>query len=183
MASKRKPEGQEQAGSQEQSSPEALGQTRARAVTTLTVKQRVAHIRGIMERLEWRRGVTGDDLAEQWGLSIKSIEAHASEASRQIVGDKDESARDITAGAVQLLQQALQAGDARAFKMMGDLLADISGAKAPARQEIAAAILDANDVTPSKARDMMRNLFSSQAAPGKQAAAEDDSDDGGSSTD
>ncbi len=174
MASKRKPEEQEQAGSQEQSQPEASGQTRARAVTTLTVRQRVAHIRGIMERLEWRRGVTGDDLAEQWGLSIKSIEAHASEASRQIVGDKDESARDITAGAVQLLQQALQAGDARAFKMMGDLLADISGAKAPARQEIAAALMDVNEATPSKARDMMRNLFSSQAAPGKQAAAEDE---------
>jgi hypothetical protein len=152
----------------------ASGLTHARVIPT--VEERIAHIVGMMERFEWVRGKSSPALAELWGLSVKTVEGNASEASRRIVGDKDETARDITIGARRLFIDAVNSGDAKGAKAIGDLWADISGAKAPTRQEIGAVIADATEATPAKAREIMNGLFSSQAAPDKQAAA-DESDE------
>lgn len=134
--------------------------TNARARTILTVKERVAHIRGIMLRLEWTRGVTGHELADEWGLSYSAVCDHAAEASRQIVGDKDEAARDITAGARQLMQLMLQSGDAKAFTAVANLLADVSGAKAPTKQEVSV-----GPVNSATAASFVREAFGEKALP------------------
>ncbi len=170
MVSKRTSEGS--GSSRELATPES---PHARAI--LTVEERIARIVDLMERFEWVRGRTAGVLAAEWGLSQSTVENYSAEAHRRIVGDKDEAIRDITAGARKLFRQMVDMGDARSAKAIGDLWADIAGAKAPARQEIAAAIVDASEATPSKAREIMRGLFASQAAPDKQAKAEDLADD------
>jgi hypothetical protein len=100
------------------------------------VRGRIAHIRGLMERLEWERGKTGYELAEVWGLSVKTVESHAAEASRSITADPAEARRDITAGCLVLMRKALANEDQKGFRAVGELLANVSGAKATAQIEL-----------------------------------------------
>lgn len=108
----------------------------ARARTILTVEQRVAHIVGMMERFEWERGKSAPVLAESWGLATATVEGHAAEAHRRVVADPDEVRRDITVGAKQLMKRAIATGDCQGWKAVGDLLASVSGAKAPEKREL-----------------------------------------------
>jgi hypothetical protein len=119
--------------------------TRARAI--LTVAERVDHIAGMMERFEWVRGKSGPKLAAEWGVTLGVVEKASSEAHRRITADKDEAERDISVGARKLFREAVALGDAKAAKLMGDLWADVSGAKAPTKQDlrVAAVALDELD--------------------------------------
>jgi len=137
------------------------------------VAQRVNIIAELMERLEWERGKTAVRLAAEWGVAVNTVEQSAAEASRRVIGDKDEAIRDITAGARALYRKAVQAGDAKAAKAIGDLWADIAGAKAPTKQETGVVLVDVGEATPAKAREIMGDLFSSEAAPDKQAARDE----------
>lgn len=100
----------------------------------------------MMERLEWVTGKSAPQLAEQWGLAVNTVEQSAAEASRQIVGSKDDAVRDITAGARQLMQRMLQANDAKAFTAVANLLADVAGAKAPTKQEHKVSAFSLDDI-------------------------------------
>lgn len=104
----------------------------ARTRTILTVEERVNHIMAMMETLTFQRGKTCRALAEEWGFVLATVEAHAAEASRRVLGDKEqareECVRDITAGARRLLRNAVIAKDAHAFKAVGSLWSDITGA-------------------------------------------------------
>lgn len=142
-----------------------------------SVAARVDHIVGMMERFEWVRGKSGPELAKLWGVALPTVEGHAAEASRRVVGDKDEAIRDITVGARRLFLEAVKKGDQKGAKAIGDLWADIAGAKAPSRQDIAAAVYDVSDATPAKAREIMKGLFSKEASPEVQAASAN-ADDG-----
>lgn len=132
----------------------------AGARTSLTVAERVGHIVGMMERLEWERGRSAPRLAEQWGLAKDTVEGHAAEAHRLVTADKDEAIRDITAGARSLMRQALQAGDQRAFAAVANLLADVSGAKAPVKQEHAI-----GPINSATAASFVREAFGEKALP------------------
>lgn len=116
------------------SEPASPSHAHTRAI--ITVEERVDHIAGMMERFEWERGKSGKVLAEQWGLSLSTVEGNAAEASRRVTGDKDEIARDITLTAKELLRSARLANDPRGAKAMMDALMDVSGARAPAKQEL-----------------------------------------------
>jgi hypothetical protein len=88
-----------------------------------------------MSELEWERGVTGIALAELWGISLSAVENYSAEASRLVTGDEHDARRDITAGARKLFRRAVSDGNAKDVKMMGDLWATVSGAKAPEKRE------------------------------------------------
>lgn len=118
-------------------------------------RERINHIVGMMERFEWVRGESAPDLAERWGLAVATVESYSAEASRRITGDPDEARRDITFGARKLFKAAVDEGNAQAAKMMGELWATVSGAKAPEKHQVGA--LDG--ATPSKARELMGELF------------------------
>lgn len=136
-------EGQEVGAGTEPASP-------APARTSLTVEERIDFIAGMMERLEWVRGKSAKQLAAQWGLAKDTVEGHAAEASRRIVGDKDEAIRDITAGARQLMRRMLDASDAKGFTSVANLLADVAGAKAPVKQEHKVAGVSLDDLSELK---------------------------------
>ncbi|MBA3913667.1 MAG: hypothetical protein H0X25_07385 [Acidobacteriales bacterium] len=125
---------------------------RARVIPT--VEQRIAHIVDLMEQFAWVRGKTAGLLAADWGLSQSTVENYSAEAHRRIVGDKDEAIRDITLGARKLLKQAVEMGACRDFAAVANILADVSGAKAPTRQEVAV-----ETISPATAREVMADLF------------------------
>jgi hypothetical protein len=125
----------------------------ARAIPT--VEERVAHIVGIMERLEWERGKTGPKLAAEWGVSLSVVEKASAEASRRCTADAEEVRRDISVGGRQLMRDAVRDGRAGDFTKVGELLASVSGAKAAEKHLVGAL----EGATPSKAREVMSELF------------------------
>jgi len=139
----------------------ADGHTSARAI--LTVEQRVAHIVGMMERFEWVRGKSGPVLAEKWGLSLSVVEKASAEAHRRVTASKDDAERDITLGARKLFLEAVANGDAKAAKMMGDLWADVAGAKAPEKRELSGSV-GVGEVSPATAAELVRKKFGGHAA-------------------
>jgi hypothetical protein len=134
----------------------------AGARTSLTVAERVAYIVGMMERLEWERGRSARKLAELWGLAKDTVEGHAAEAHRLVTADKDEAVRDITIGARKLFREAVQSGDAKSAKAIGDLWADVAGARAPTKQEIEARVTEG--ASPAEAARLVREQFGEKAS-------------------
>lgn len=117
----------------------------ARARTILTVEERITHIMGMMARLEWVRGKSAHPLAEEWGLAVGTVENHSTEAHRRLMSP--EAYDDIKAllihGSVELFRSAVVEGDRTGGRAIGDLLASITGAKAP--QKIDATVNGSDD--------------------------------------
>lgn len=120
-----------------------------------TVAERVSFVADLMESLQWVRGKTGLAIANAWGLSESALKTYAAEASRLVTADADDARRDITAGCRKLFRDAVFDGDAKSAKAVGELWADVAGAKAPEKHQIGA--LD--DLTPAKAREVMAEMF------------------------
>jgi hypothetical protein len=97
--------------------------------------ERVDYIVDLMERLEWRRGKTAPELAAIWGVSVSAVENYSAEASRRVTADPDEARRDITAGCRKLFRDAVNEGDAKSARAVGELWATVSGAKAAEKHE------------------------------------------------
>ena len=132
---------------------------------------RLAHICEIMRAFKWRRGKTGPELAEEWGLSLVSVERLSAEASKRIkaeVTDKDYVTATVCGTLEKIMSDAR--GDAdrvitleteRGLKQESPNVsrkvavdaaktwAEISGAKAPTQVE---------DVTPKNERDSVDTL-------------------------
>ena len=127
---------------------------------------RINRMVAMMERLEWVRGVTGPELAEEWGFAIETIEKDAAEASRRVrLSVEPGTAReDIAAGCKRLFREAIAASDAKSAKAVGDLWAMVSGAKAAERHEFE---VTAN---PEKAAALVRSTF------GEHASSDEESD-------
>jgi hypothetical protein len=132
-----------------------------------TVAERVTHIAGMMEQLEWNGRDSLRSLSAEWGLAESTIKNYSAEASRLVTGDADEARRDITAGARRLLRETVTAGDANGFKADATIWAEVAGAKAPEKHQIGA--LDG--ATPGKAREVMSELFGGVTPDGKTDGA------------
>lgn len=117
-----------------------------------SVSDRIDFIADIMSELQWVRGKTGKKLAKHWGLSESTLGGYAAEASRRVTAPADEIRREVTIRGLQRLAHA----DDKSFAAIGKLLADVSGANAPNKQEIA---LEAGTATPGRAKDIMALAF------------------------
>lgn len=133
----------------------------------MSVAERVDHIAGMMERLEWQRGKSARELAKTWGCSVSTVENYSAEAHRRMVADRDEAVRDISVGARRLYIDAVNNGDAKAAKMMGDLWADVAGAKAPIKQE-----LGVTAASPAAASRLVREAFGDKVIGGSEDSSE-----------
>jgi hypothetical protein len=129
----------------------------ARAIPT--VEERISHIVGMMERFEWDRGRSAPKLAAEWGLSVSTVEKHSQEASRRCTADPDEVRRDIAIGGRKLLRKAIRDEDDKAFKNVAEVLASVSGAKAPEQRIITSA------ASPTEAARLVREAFGENATP------------------
>ncbi len=110
---------------------------KAKPVSPREVASRVDTIVGLMQRDEWRQGVTGPELAKVWNVTVQTAENYATEASRRvvylarIVENPDELKTDVT----KVLMRSLHAAhDERArgdVARIGDIVTKIVGAQAP----------------------------------------------------
>ncbi len=139
-----------------------------------SIEDRLAHIVGMMERLEWQRGKSAPMLAEQWGLAVGTVENDSAEASRRVTADASEVRRDITLGGRRLLKEALENGQARDFATIGKLLADVSGANAPQQHQFGTL-----DATPEGAARLVRERFGTHGAIPEKAVVPDGADGSG----
>lgn len=90
---------------------------------TPSVAQRVDFIAGLMEDLLYDGVKTLEILAEMWGVAESTLKNASAEASRRVTGDAESARRDISAGARRLYRQAVEEGDAKGAKAIGELWA------------------------------------------------------------
>jgi hypothetical protein len=126
------------------------------------VEARVEYIEGLMSQLLWERGKSARRLAELWQTPLSTVQNYSAEASRHVSGDADEARRDITVGARRLLRDAIQNGDALAFKQVADVWATVSGAKAPEQHHVVTETAEPKDVA-----RLVREAFGEKALPKK----------------
>jgi hypothetical protein len=144
-----------------------------------SVSERVSVIADMMSELQWVKGKTGKLIAKHWGLSVSTVEGYSAEASRSLNSprDREEAKALLMTGAFNAFREAILAGDAKSAKMMGDLLADVTGASEPVKQELTHTL---GDSTPKTAREIMSAVFKgdvgSEAANPVDAESEEDSD-------
>lgn len=136
-----------------------------------SVSDRVDYIADIMSELRWARGKSGRLIAKRWGLAQSTVDGYASEASRKIVVDREAASRDITVIASKLMLESARAGDTNGVWKMADILAKVSGANAPTKQEN---VISLGESTPKTAREIMSTVF--KGGVGEGAAEDQDSE-------
>lgn len=124
---------------------------------TPETEARLAEMCDVMRDLRWRRGKSGPEYAERWGLSVTRVEHLASEAWKRVAAELDAVQAKATIGTL-LERVALEAyEDSRTAQMLvtengtrqespnayrrivvdaGKTLADVLGAKAPTKTEL-----------------------------------------------
>jgi hypothetical protein len=145
----------------------SLAHARTHDIKPETVRERVAYIVELMSELEWDGRASIHALSEAWELSESAIKQYSAEASRLVTGDEETARRDITAGCRRLFKRAVAGDDAKAARAVGELWAQVSGAKAPEKHQHG--LLD--EISPNKAREVMAGLFGA-VTPDAQPALE-----------
>lgn len=103
------------------------------------VAERVNLIAQVMREGLWVRGVTGKDLAVEWGLHQKTVEDDAAEAWRRVCAEANDATLMQPTIAGTLAVALAQAADSHKFKevaSLGDTLSKIIGARAPERKHV-----------------------------------------------
>lgn len=126
------------------------------------VESRVEFISDLMEDMVWHRGKSAKILAKRWGLSKGTVENNASEASRRVTADAETVRRTITAQGTKLMTDAFRGGKAKDWSLVSKLLAEVSGANAPVKQEIS--IND--DASPARAKELLGLAFRGNVGAG-----------------
>ena len=144
------------------------------------VDDRVDYIIGLMRDFLWVTGKTSKILADKWQLSKATIERYSAEASRQVLANRSEYHRDITTGAMKLFAQAVANNDPKGAAVIAKVLADVTGANAPVKQEIT---VDSNTINPNKAREAMAAIFAGGVGEPVKGDSSDSSDEQDSAKD
>lgn len=119
---------------------------------------RLAEMCAVMRRLEWRRGESGPEYAEKWGLSEDRVRHLAAEAWRRVkaeVMDHDSVSATVGVAIERVMREALAETKAPALIARGEhvfqespnvarkvvleaarVWSEISGAKAPSKSEL-----------------------------------------------
>jgi hypothetical protein len=95
---------------------------------------RVAHIADIMRRGAWERGVTGKELAAEWGLPATTVEHYSKEAWKRVCAEADDAAaaRPTIAGTLSVaLAQSADRRDHKSTAALADTWSRVVGARAP----------------------------------------------------
>lgn len=122
-----------------------------------TVAERVHYVFGLMCQLEYVRGKTTNELSEKWGLAVSTIENYTAEASRRIYTDPETARFNITAGCQALFKDAVARGDAKGARAVGELWANVAGAKSPELHKVDASV--EATANPDAAAALVRQLF------------------------
>jgi hypothetical protein len=138
---------------------------------------RLRHIMMLMRRLKWRTGETGVELAKQWGVSEQRVGEIAAEASKRVRAElmnHEHVGATVGSALDWALQEAVDKGDFRAIASLAKVYADAAGASAPQKVELAGKV----EATPSRAKEVMRELFTNNVtrSHGDQSGDDEDTD-------
>jgi nucleotidyltransferase/DNA polymerase involved in DNA repair len=91
-----------------------------------------------MRTLRYRRGETGDRLAEAWGLSRQRVRELCAEASKRLKRDhrRGEAKRDVTVALRRALSGAMKNGDWRGAALISKQISALYGLDAPKQLEL-----------------------------------------------
>jgi len=108
--------------------------------TPATTAERVERIMEMMHAMQWRRGESAPDLAEEWGLAVNTVEQLASEASRAVARaatDPQRVTEDVSVVLSRDLHRASESAEYGAVAKIADTWTRIVGARAPERHVVA----------------------------------------------
>lgn len=117
--------------------------TRARATSTLQLAARINALADFMRTGQWIRGKSSAVFAEQWGLTVGTVENDAAEAWRRVCHEANDAGkmRPTIAGTLAVsLAQAAEEREYKAVAALGDTLSKVVGARAPERHEHAVVV-------------------------------------------
>ena len=92
----------------------------------------------MMTLMQWRRGETAAELAEEWGVATNTVEQLAAEASRIVARaatDPKRVTEDVSVVLSRDLHRASEAAEYGAVAKIADTWTRIVGARAPERSE------------------------------------------------
>lgn len=107
-------------------------------VPAAVVAERVNEIAEVMRRGLWKRGVSGQEYADKWGVALSRVEQLAGEAWRRVCAEADnpETMRPEIAGILrQNLMRADSIANFRAVASLAETYTKVIGARAPERHE------------------------------------------------
>lgn len=106
--------------------------------TNAEVAERVNEIAAVMRVGQWRRGISGQEYADKWGLELGRVNQLAAEAWRRVCAEADdpEEMRPEIAGILrQNLMRADTVANFRAVASLAETYTKVIGARAPERHE------------------------------------------------
>lgn len=124
---------------------------------------RIERIADLMRAYQWRRGVTGKELAKEYGLAYQTIRVDAAEASKRVYAelmtDREGIGAKVGAALEKALDGAVDKEDWKAVAQLAKVYADASGVSAPTQHA-----LTVNDANPSEANRLVREKFGQHAS-------------------
>lgn len=99
-------------------------------------ESRIEIIAQRMRALTWVRGKTGPELAREWGVSKRTLEGLAGEASRRVraeLTDLDGAHVDILGALRRVVSEGFETGDLKAVVHASKTYAQVVGAMAPTK--------------------------------------------------
>jgi hypothetical protein len=108
-------------------------------VTSEEKTDRIRHISKLMASGRWVTGVTGADLADEWGVALATVEGYSAEASRLVreaVASSDDLRAQILATLQSITSEAMHRGQLRTAVESVKALAGIAGAEAPKKVDV-----------------------------------------------
>jgi hypothetical protein len=151
---------------------------------------RIAHIAGMMRRLEWIRGESGLALQVEWKLGKDRVEQLASEASKRVraeVVDRDAVQETVACALDKVLRDASKKSGSKAARTViqaAKVWSTVTGANAPKRFEINATISSYDDLQRRLAAQVAGNgeVPDADAVGGTESAGQADDRDGAGRT-
>lgn len=107
--------------------------------TRRAVEGRIAHIADMMRNVTWIRGVSGPELARQWGLCAQRVEELSAEASKRVraeVLDPESIRMDVSAALKKVIRDSMADGDRRHLIQATKVLSWAMGTAAPMRVQL-----------------------------------------------
>jgi hypothetical protein len=107
--------------------------------------ERIRHITRLMASGHWVTGVTGPELADEWGVAVATVEGYSAEASR-LVREAIASSDDIRAQVLATLQtitsEAMHSGQLRTAVESVKALAGIAGVEPPKKVDVGGSLAE-----------------------------------------
>jgi hypothetical protein len=107
--------------------------------------ERIRHITRLMASGHWVTGVTGPELADEWGVAVGTVEGYSAEASRfvrEAIASSDDIRAQILATLQSITSEAMHRGQLRTAVESVKALAGVAGVEAPKKVDVGGSLAE-----------------------------------------